>query len=81
MNTQTNKHETVGCPRCGAPFECKVGCINLCQCTAVALTDEQRQYIRSKFSHCLCANCLLELRTEYNQTVHLERMAKFRNAH
>ncbi|GAB3313553.1 hypothetical protein GCM10027299_00690 [Larkinella ripae] len=81
MTTQTDKHETVGCPRCGTVFECKVGSINLCQCVAVQLTDEQRDFVRSKFSHCLCATCLREMRAEYNQKKHLETLAKFRNAH
>jgi hypothetical protein len=81
METQTNKHETVGCPRCGTAFECKVGSINLCQCVAVQLTDEQQNYVRSRFTNCLCANCLLEIRTEYNQKIHQEQLAKFRNAH
>ncbi|GAB3906604.1 hypothetical protein GCM10028803_39200 [Larkinella knui] len=81
METPANKHETVGCPRCGAAFECKVGSINLCQCVAVQLSDDQRNYVRSRFATCLCANCLQEVRTEYNKKVHEEMMAKFRNAH
>ncbi len=46
-----------------------MGSINLCQCTAVHLTEEQRQYIGSLFSDCLCANCLVALQTDYNQLV------------
>ena len=67
METRTNKHETVGCPRCGAAFECTVGSINLCQCVAVQLSEEQRNYVRSQFVNCLCANCLQEVRTEYDK--------------
>ncbi|RRB02335.1 cysteine-rich CWC family protein [Larkinella rosea] len=67
METLARKHETVGCPRCGAVFECKVGNINLCQCMAVQLTDAQREYVRGQFTNCLCANCLQEVRAEYNK--------------
>ncbi|MBD2754608.1 cysteine-rich CWC family protein [Spirosoma validum] len=59
------KHDQVVCPRCETVYECKVGSINLCQCTSVELTEEQRQYIRSLFDGCLCARCLSALRTEY----------------
>ncbi|MBC7417442.1 MAG: cysteine-rich CWC family protein [Pedobacter sp.] len=61
-----HKHEAVKCERCNIPFECKVGTINLCQCQAVALNIEQRNYIRYRYDDCLCANCLKELRKEYN---------------
>ncbi|WP_111629460.1 cysteine-rich CWC family protein [Larkinella arboricola] len=81
METQGRKHETVGCPRCGMAFECKVGSINQCQCVAVQLSEEQRNYIRSRFANCLCANCLREVRTEYNQLEHQKKMERFRNAH
>ncbi|KAA9354631.1 cysteine-rich CWC family protein [Larkinella humicola] len=76
METQTKKHETVGCPRCGAAFECKVGSITLCKCVAVQLSDEQRDYVRSRFVNCLCAKCLQEVRTEYNQKKHQEGLIK-----
>ena len=74
METQANKHDTIGCPRCGAAFECKVGSINLCQCVAVQLTEEQQYYVRSRFSSCLCASCLLEIRTEFKQKTHQEQI-------
>ena len=35
------KHEHMACPRCQRSFECRVGSINLCQCQAVQLTDEE----------------------------------------
>lgn len=63
---QDHKHENVKCERCHVPFECKAGTINLCQCQAVALNTEQRNYIRYRYDDCLCANCLKELRTDYN---------------
>ncbi|HEX5553966.1 MAG TPA: cysteine-rich CWC family protein [Chitinophagaceae bacterium] len=59
------KHEIKYCPRCGIPFECKVGSIGLCQCTAVTLTEDERDFIDGKFDDCLCANCMKELKAEY----------------
>ncbi|GAB3259459.1 hypothetical protein GCM10027347_23100 [Larkinella harenae] len=81
METQTKKNETVGCPRCGAAFECKVDDINLCQCVMVQLDDNQRNYVRSLYDTCLCVSCLQEVRTEYNHNQHREIMDKFPNAH
>ncbi len=69
-------HEEKICPRCQARFECKVGSINLCQCQTVRLTDEERAYIQSRFDDCLCANCLLELKREYNQRQFEEKVAR-----
>ena len=44
-----------------------MGSINLCQCQTVQLNDDERAYIQAQFDDCLCANCLLELKKEYNQ--------------
>lgn len=74
MTNAACKHEQMACGRCGTVYECKVGSINLCQCMAVQLTEDQRQYIGSIFSGCLCANCLLALRTEYNVNQHQEQL-------
>lgn len=60
-------HEEKHCPRCQALFECKLGSINLCQCTKISLNDAERDYISSQFEDCLCAKCLLELQKEYKQ--------------
>ncbi|MFD2935849.1 cysteine-rich CWC family protein [Spirosoma flavum] len=70
--TLTAKHEHIACPRCQRSFECRVGSINLCQCQAVQLTENQQNYVGSLYQDCLCANCLLELRTEFNQLTHQE---------
>lgn len=67
----THKHELVACPRCQCRFACQVGSINLCQCQVVQLTESQQHYIRSFYQDCLCANCLLDLQTEYNHMEHL----------
>lgn len=72
----TAKHEHIGCPRCQRPFECRVGSINLCQCQSLTLTDDQQQYISSHYQGCLCADCLLALRSEYNQLTHQQTITK-----
>ncbi|MEM6262472.1 MAG: cysteine-rich CWC family protein [Bacteroidota bacterium] len=68
------KHEEKHCPRCGTLFECKVGSILLCQCTTVTLNEAEREYLREKFDDCLCANCMRELKEEYQaQQLHARR--------
>ncbi len=61
------KHELKYCPRCNSTFECKVGSVVLCQCSAVKLNQEERDYINNKYEDCLCAACIESLRSEYNQ--------------
>ncbi|WP_420149120.1 cysteine-rich CWC family protein [Spirosoma sp.] len=75
------KHEHTACPRCQRRFECRVGSINLCQCQAVTLTEAQRQYVNSLYQGCLCANCLRELRTEYNHQTHQNVLTKLLHGH
>jgi len=60
------KHEEKQCPRCRAPFECKVGSITLCQCSAVKLNDDERRFLQERFADCLCADCMKELKSEYH---------------
>jgi hypothetical protein len=60
------KHEEKICPRCSKKFECKVGSILLCQCTTVKLSEVEKDYISEKYSDCLCADCMKELRAEYH---------------
>lgn len=71
MAANVHKHDYLLCPRCGTGHECKVGSINLCHCTAVPLTEEQRQYVNDRFDGCLCTNCLTELRAEYDAKTHV----------
>lgn len=59
------KHEEKSCPRCGSPFECKVGDITRCQCYGIELTAEEEAFIASHYSDCLCRNCLLQLKQRY----------------
>lgn len=50
------------CPRCNNAFECNVLSIEQCQCTCIELSSEERVYIASHYSGCLCLNCLQELK-------------------
>lgn len=44
------------CPRCGKKFQCKH---NLeCFCTKYHLSEESKKDIQSKWSECLCEDCL-----------------------
>ncbi len=76
-NNRVIKHETKTCPRCQHDFECKSGSILLCQCQTVYLEPAHTKYISSLYSDCLCASCLLTLRTEYNLREHEEHLRSF----
>ena len=54
------------CPRCKNDFECRVDDISQCQCSAVTLTDEERLYLSQHYNDCLCAKCMVELQSQYN---------------
>ena len=71
------KHESKNCQRCGEGFECKTGSILLCQCQTVELSLEHLEYIAANYDDCLCASCLLDLRTEFNMSQHKERLNQF----
>jgi Cysteine-rich CWC len=60
------KHEEKSCPRCKIIFECKVGDIPHCQCYAVKLLDDERDFINKRFNDCLCAGCMKAMQSEYN---------------
>jgi hypothetical protein len=62
------EHEKKYCPHCNVLFECKVGSILLCQCTAIALTDDERMFIKDRYDDCLCASCMSKLRAMYHDT-------------
>ncbi|MEO1049561.1 MAG: cysteine-rich CWC family protein [Bacteroidota bacterium] len=73
------EHEVKKCPRCGKPFECKVGAISLCQCAHVQLNDEERQHLREQYSDCLCASCMIEEKHIYNQKKSEKKIEKYRH--
>jgi len=61
------KHEEKICPRCQGTFECKVGSVSLCQCSTVAICEEERRYLQACFSDCLCAACLQAMKADYHR--------------
>lgn len=60
------KHEQKYCPKCEAVFECKVGAVNHCQCSAIKLSESEYTFIREKFTDCLCAKCLKDMKAEFH---------------
>ncbi|MES2775132.1 MAG: cysteine-rich CWC family protein [Bacteroidota bacterium] len=62
-----SKHEDIACPRCGSPFECKVGDINHCQCTGIQFTEAEYSFILQQHTDCLCINCLRDLKQQFHQ--------------
>ncbi|MET4081440.1 hypothetical protein ABIB40_001386 [Pedobacter sp. UYP30] len=65
--TSITKHEIISCERCRTAVECKANAYTKCQCSTVQLTINEMQYISETFDGCLCANCLRELKTEYQE--------------
>ena len=59
------KHEEKYCPHCNAVFECKVGNVSNCQCAGISFSEEERKFIAAKYSDCLCAKCMLQLKSAY----------------
>lgn len=59
------KHETKYCPVCQTEFECKLGSITICQCFHVPLNRDEALYIGEKHEDCLCHQCLLSAKKEY----------------
>lgn len=62
------KHEIIRCERCHSAFECKANAITKCQCSRVQLTLNETQYISELYDGCLCAACLMALKSEYQAT-------------
>lgn len=63
--SSNRKHEEKICPNCLRIFECKVGSIQLCQCTKVQLTKAESEYLASQYNDCLCYQCMETLAFEY----------------
>ncbi|MBI3234554.1 MAG: cysteine-rich CWC family protein [Bacteroidetes bacterium] len=68
------EHEKKVCQRCKAHFECKVGSIQLCQCSTIVLSEEERNFIQHQFDDCLCIDCIKALKAEYHQSLFSERI-------
>ncbi len=46
-------------------FTCYAQNIELCNCFNVKLTKHELEYISTKYFNCVCNNCLLQLKDEY----------------
>lgn len=75
------EHEQKYCPRCKNAFECKVGSILLCQCSTVALSQEQRDYVAARYVDCLCAACLVEMKAEHHRQLFKEKLSSISTLH
>ena len=51
------------CERCGGDFACGAA-LEGCWCTEVKVSDEARDYMRSKYESCLCRKCLESIEVE-----------------
>ncbi|WP_460686687.1 cysteine-rich CWC family protein [Niabella aquatica] len=58
-------HEPKTCPRCKSAFECKVGCITICQCYGISFSEEEKKLISDRYKGCLCRSCLLKWKNRY----------------
>jgi hypothetical protein len=48
------------CEACGAPFTCGAK-LSGCWCSEIKLSDETRSDLKSRYSNCLCRECLERL--------------------
>jgi hypothetical protein len=58
-------HEVKTCQRCSIAFECKRGSVTQCQCYEVILSTGERACVEQRYSDCLCKNCLLQPKEEF----------------
>ncbi|RYF41470.1 MAG: hypothetical protein EOO38_20675 [Cytophagaceae bacterium] len=63
-----SKHEIISCNRCSKPIECKANTYTQCQCSKVTLSISETEYISELYDGCLCADCLVALKNEYQKT-------------
>lgn len=56
-------YRAMTCPRCGGPFACGVAADRAapCFCVTYALGAERLAELRTRWSDCLCADCLATL--------------------
>ncbi|CAN5605157.1 hypothetical protein BH11BAC2_BH11BAC2_11990 [soil metagenome] len=53
------------CEMCKNMFNCTTENITSCQCSAVQISLEESNFIKEKYSDCLCLGCLKELKVDY----------------
>ncbi|GAB3554700.1 cysteine-rich CWC family protein [Spirosoma fluminis] len=64
---EATEADVIACPRCQRTFACRAGTIGACQCQAVELTATQRHHISTLYTGCLCADCLVAVRSEHER--------------
>lgn len=64
------KHETKYCPRCTESFECKVGSIDLCQCSTVQFDSSEIEFMKQNYDDCICVSCMQKVSTEYKNQLY-----------
>ena len=69
-------HETKYCPRCTAPFECKVGNILFCQCDGIIFSESEKAFIGDRYQDCLCRQCLIEMKKEVKHSFLKDKLQK-----
>lgn len=60
LETVTSLRRQHTCEACGGEFICGVS-LNGCWCSEIELTDEVRRDLRSRYTDCLCRQCLESL--------------------
>lgn len=51
------------CEACDDQFVCGATLLG-CWCSEIKLSHEQRALLRERFEHCVCRNCLVQMRQE-----------------
>ncbi len=57
--------KTKACARCKVQITCCVNDIDTCDCTKVPMEKEEHEFIKLLFHDCLCNDCLMDLKKEY----------------
>lgn len=67
-----DKHEEKYCPKCHAPFVCKMGDIANCQCSSLKLTADTINFLTKTSYDCLCKNCLEKINNDVKLAKHYQ---------
>ena len=52
------------CPRCQRVFECHVDSVSQCHCSAIEISTDVIEYVKTNYDDCLCQRCLITLGQE-----------------
>lgn len=56
------------CAACATPFECLPDNIRTCGCYAIVLPDAAKAWIAQNYHGCLCTECLLKIKEQFEVT-------------